>query len=127
MSNLVLDASAALAILQQEPGSDRWVESIQAATLSAVNFSEVVAKLLDIGMPADQAVSAVAALDLEVVAFDREQAVVAAQLREPTKRLGLSLVDRACLALARVKDRPVLTADRLWDRLTIGVKIHVIR
>jgi ribonuclease VapC len=123
VTDLVLDASAVLAILQQESGSDRWIDSVQAATLSAVNF----AKLLGIGMPADSALSAVAALNLEVIAFDREQAVVAAELREPTRHLGLSLGDRACLALARAKDLPVLTADRLWDRLKVGVKIHVIR
>jgi PIN domain nuclease of toxin-antitoxin system len=127
VSDVVLDASAVLAILQQETGSDRWADSLEAAALSAVNLSEVVAKLLELGMPADKALAAVAALGLEVVAFDREQAIVAAQLREPTKHLGLSLGDRACLALAQATHSPVLTADRLWDKLNFGIKILIMR
>jgi PIN domain nuclease of toxin-antitoxin system len=127
VNDLVLDASALLAVLQGEPGSDQWKYAVVGAPISAVNFSEVVAKLLDIPMPLPGVESVLDPLSLDVVAFSGVHAVVAAQLRAPTKYLGLSIGDRACLALAKVLGRRALTAERAWKSVDVGVTIVLIR
>ncbi len=127
MSSLVLDASALLAFLNAEPGTEQWVATVADSMISAVNFSEVVAKLADAGMPEAEIREALEPLGLEVVAFETRQAYEAGLLRPQTRYLGLSLGDRACLALARSKALPVLTADRTWEALQVGVEIRIIR
>ncbi len=127
MTDLVLDAPALLAVLQQERGAERWATSIEGAAISTVNVSEVVAKLLETDMPVDHALAVLDELGLAVVDFDLAQAVAAAQLRARTRRLGLSMGDRACLALAQTKKLAVLTADRAWADLRLGIKINLVR
>ncbi|MDR5676477.1 MAG: type II toxin-antitoxin system VapC family toxin [Armatimonadota bacterium] len=127
MSSLVLDASALLALLQGEPGSEPWEAAIADAAISAVNLSEVVAKLAELGMPEEEIRSTLEPLDLEVVDFDLEQAYQAGLLRRLTKPAGLSLGDRACLALARARQLPALTADHAWETVLAGVEIRIMR
>lgn len=128
MSSTVLDASALLALLNQEEGSEQVVESVAAgATVGAVNLSEVVSKLSLAGMPEPLIREALDPLGLEIVAFDVELAYRAALLAGPTRNAGLSLGDRACLALAAQLGLPALTADRAWRNLALQVQIHVIR
>ncbi len=129
----VLDASALLAFLQREPGQERVAEAIApGSAISAVNVSEVVAKLRDASTPEPairQSLDSLAARGLEVVPFDRSLALAAGFLRPLTRELGLSLGDRACLALGRVRGQPVLTADRGWTAVAgaLGVDVRVIR
>jgi ribonuclease VapC len=127
VSPVVVDASALLALLNGEPGADRVAEALPAGAIGAVNLSEVVAKLTDAGVPEAQLRSALAALGLDVRGFDADQAWEAGLLRTRTRSLGLSLGDRACLALGRALGRPVLTADRNWSKLRVGVEILTIR
>ncbi len=127
MSSLVVDASALLAALQQEPGTERWADRVEGATISTVNISEVIAKLLETHMSLDQVTFILDALNLTVVNFDLDQAIATAQLRGQTKRLGLSLGDRACLALAQTRRLPVLTADRAWEGLNVGIEVNLVR
>ncbi len=127
MSKAVLDASALLVLLGEEPGSDEVAGAIPGAAISAVNLSEAVAKLAEAGMPAPAIRSALDGLGLDVRPFDTAQAYVAGLLRPATRALGLSLGDRACLALGRELGWPVLTADREWARLKLPVKVQVIR
>ena len=130
---MVLDASALLALLQQEPGQMRATHAVESgAVISSVNLSEVAAKLRDIGVSeavVQQAVAALVARGLEVVDFDGALALVAAFLRPATRTLGLSLGDRACLALGKQRGEPVLTTDRAWASLppSLGVEVEVIR
>lgn len=123
----MLDASALLALLNAEQGSEEVEGSIPGAAISAVNLSEVVAKLVEGGMPGDAVRSSLEDLEIDVHPFDRESAYVSGALRTVTKHLGLSLGDRACIALGRQLKRPVLTADRNWRELKLGVEIRVIR
>jgi PIN domain nuclease of toxin-antitoxin system len=123
----VIDASALLAMLQDEPGGDRVVAALPDAFISAVNISEVVAKLCDKGFQPDQARETLEMLSLNVVDFDMSQAVAAGGLRPSTRSLGLSLGDRACLALAASSGVTALTTDRAWARLEVGVLVDVIR
>jgi ribonuclease VapC len=128
MNRIVLDASALLAILNQEPGGDTLTpELLSIAASSTVNLAEVQGKLVEQGLRADEAWEATLSPVREAVAFTPEQAKLAGALVVQTRALGLSLGDRACLALALVLKAPVYTADKPWKNLKVGVRIHVIR
>ena len=125
--SIVYDSSAVLAILLDEPGARRAAETLDHGVLSAVNASEVVARLIDRGAKDDDARGALQGLDLAVRPFDESLAVAAGLLRRSTRRRGLSLGDRACLALALRERAPVLTADRAWTELELDVEVELIR
>jgi ribonuclease VapC len=125
--NIVADASAILGALKNEPFSNLDPRRLVGATISAVNLCEVLSKLHDDGLNDAQAHAAVSTMDLRVVPFDEHQARAAARLRSVTRHLGLSLGDRACLALGERLRCAVVTADRVWASLDIGVNIMVIR
>jgi len=124
---VVLDASALLALLQAEPGAARVATLLPDAAVSAVNLSEVVAKLAEHGMPAAAIRTALEGLNLGIHDFDEHAAVEAGLLRPSTKALGLSLGDRACLALARELGLPAVTTERVWASANVGVDVEVIR
>ncbi len=128
MSRGVLDASALLALLNQERGSER-ITAILAdkVVMSTVNFSEVVAKLSNDGMPNEMIHSLLDSFELEVIDFDTELAYQTGLLRPLTKHAGLSLGDRACLALAQHLRLPALTTDRVWETLSLNIPDQVIR
>lgn len=130
----VLDASALLALVREESGAERVDLAIErGAAISAVNWAEVLSKLIETGGdPETVAARALPASDsgaggLTLVAFDGEQARAVARLRSRTRSLGLSLADRAALALAHSRGLPVLTTDRAWRSLRLSVRIEVIR
>ena len=123
----VLDASAILALLNDEKGADRVAALGQSGYISAVNGSEILTRQQDLGIPFDAAVSLFNDMQLSIVPFDAVRAVAAARLRAATKAYGISLGDRACLALAVELALPVLTADRIWQRLDVGVEVLLIR
>ena len=127
MSNYVLDASVLLALLNREKGHNQAAEFLWEGAISSVNLSEVVAKLSEQGMPQPGVRQALRDLDLEVVPFDEAMAFEAAKLRSVTRRQGLSLGDRACLATAAVAGGTAVTADRSWKRLKLGFDIQLIR
>jgi PIN domain nuclease of toxin-antitoxin system len=124
---VVLDASAVLALLNGEAGADAVAQVLPQAAMSAVNLSEVIAKLADAGMPERAIREALEGLPMEIVPFDRDQAYEAGLLRPSTKGVGLSLGDRGCLSQARRLGVPALTADRTWEALSVGAKVTVIR
>ena len=128
MSRIVLDASALLAVLNREPGADRLTPQLLGmATSSTVNLAEVQSKLVDRGLSPDDAWEATLSPIREAMAFTAEQAKSTGSLIAQTRALGLSLGDRACLALALALNAPVYTADKSWKNLKLGVRIHVIR
>jgi PIN domain nuclease of toxin-antitoxin system len=125
--DLVLDASALLAMLNGEPGQERVAGSLPSSCISAANLAEVVAGLINRGLPADRARQTTQALTIDTVPLERDQALLAGVLREATRQFGLSLGDRCCLALALTLGLPVLTTDRDWAHLDLGVDVRVIR
>jgi PIN domain nuclease of toxin-antitoxin system len=128
MNRIVVDASALLAVLNQEAGAERLTpELLSAAASSTVNLAEVQGKLLDQGLSSDDAWEATLSPIREAVSFTPEHARIAGDLVRQTRPYGLSLGDRACLALGIVMKAPVYTADRSWKNLKIGIRIHVIR
>lgn len=126
-NEMVADASAILAAVKNEPFTKVDPTRLVGAIVSAVNMCEVLSKLHDDGLTPAQADDVASRLELEVVAFDAMQASAAAELRLTTRSRGLSLADRACLALGRQRGCPVVTADRAWADLEIGVEVILIR
>ena len=128
MSRVVLDASALMAVINCEPGAEMLTPQIMnAAATSAVNLAEVHGKLLQRGFSPADAWNAAHGAVHETVTFTVEQAKTAGELVPQTRALGLSLGDRACLALGIALRAPVYTADRSWKSLKLGIRIHLIR
>jgi PIN domain nuclease of toxin-antitoxin system len=127
MIKYVLDASAVLAVLNGERGEKKVIPLLNESAVSSVNLTEVGAKLLEAGMDERSAQIAVSVLGIgEIVDFDEAQGWEAAKLRPLTKQYGLSLGDRACLALAIRLNIPAVTADKEWSKLK-SCKVLVIR
>jgi ribonuclease VapC len=128
MNKVVLDASVLLAILNQEPGAETLTpEVLSGAIISTINLAEVHGKLVGRGLPPDDAWEAVVSLIREAVPFTPEHARLAGELVAQARPLGLSLGDRACLALGLSLKAPVYTADKSWKKVKVGARIHVIR
>lgn len=123
----VLDASVVLAVIFSEPGSDRVGRYGPDVMISAVNMAEVASRLVDRRISTDVVTQCLVQLGARTVPFDTEQALLAGALREPTKKLGLSMGDRACLALAMREGAVVVTADKAWKKLALDVEIELIR
>ena len=123
----VLDASAVLAIIRDEPGAGRARVRLARSIVSSVNVAEVATKLVDWGISGPGLGRIVTQLGFEVMPFGPAQAIQTAELRVATRHRGLSLGDRACLALALSTGLPVLTADRAWRGLNLDVEIELIR
>lgn len=129
---VVLDASALIALLRDEPGADQVAQAldgaassvaeVSTAVISTVNLAEVHQQLGD-ELPALIGADGV----VRPVAFSPEDAQAAAALTATTRSAGLSLADRACLALAIRRGEPVLTADRAWATVAVGVEVQLIR
>jgi len=123
----VLDASALLALLNAEEGAQLVQDLLPAAVISTVNLAEVVTRLCAYGMPEDEIRETLALLGLHPMPFDEEQAFQAGLLYPQVQPFGLSLGDRACLALARQVAGTAVTADRVWEELDLEVGIQLIR
>ncbi|MBK9216576.1 MAG: type II toxin-antitoxin system VapC family toxin [Chloracidobacterium sp.] len=128
MNSLVFDSSAILAIYYDEPGKRKAQELLEEADpiISSVNLCEVYTKLLEDGLDAGAIRESFDALEIKAVDFDAGDALNAAELCRPTKGLGLSLADRACVALAMRNKTAVVTADRTWQKVS-GCEIKLIR
>jgi len=122
----VIDASAVLALLNGEPGADAVAAALGASVISAVNWSEVVQKVAERGLSTTDLADEMEGLGLAIVPFDVAHAQRAAELWAGGCR-SISLADRACLATASTAGLDVLTADRAWTALDIGVRIEPIR
>ncbi len=126
MNRVVLDTSAVLAFLFEEEGREKVKDKISDALLSTVNYAEAITKLCEKGIMLHNAKLFIDKMDIEIVDYTAEQALLTGELRNSTRHLGLSLGDRACLALAKLKNLPVLTADSAWAKLD-GFDIVLIR
>lgn len=124
---VVLDASALLAVILQEPGSDAVQAFLGRSVMSTVNLCEVHTRLIDSGISEADSARLVSSFEFEPLAFTTEMAVETARLRKLTRHLGLSMGDRCCIALASILGVPAITADRQWAKLDLGIDIHLIR
>jgi ribonuclease VapC len=128
VSDRVLDASAVLALLNREPGHEKVSVALPAALLGAVNLAEVISKLCERGAPPEVAAEAVRCLGVEIIPYTDGHALRTGELRPLTKAFGLSLGDRACLALAWERQATVITAERSWDdRVENAASVKILR
>jgi len=129
MNTSVIDASAVLAYLFDESGAGVVAELLGAgnALISSVNYAEAASKLVDRKMPEETVKTTMDNLGLEVVPYDEPQALLTGLLRKSCRSYGLSLGDRACLALAKTNDLPAMTADRVWKEIPLGLEVVLIR
>ena len=123
----VLDASALLALMQGEPGAQRVAAVMADALICTVNLAEVGVKVIGVGGVRGEVKQLLSRLGLGIVAFDEDLAWATADLRARTRSAGLSLGDRACLALAMREGATALTADRAWARLDLDCEVELIR
>jgi PIN domain nuclease of toxin-antitoxin system len=131
VDSVALDASAALAMLQQEAGGAAVTALIAGGAaeilISSVNLCEVVTKLIRDGLSSSDALEASSVLTQFLVPFDEEQALQAAAMYPTTRAHGLSLGDRACLALAAIRGAVAWTTDKDWRKVRTGTRVRVIR
>ena len=124
---VVLDASALLAYLQDEPGSEAIERVLAEAVMSSVNWAEVVQKSIAAGVVVEGMREDLETLGLEIVSFMPEDGEMAGRLWLQTRQAGLSLGDRACLSVGMRLDVPVLTCDRIWTTIGLTLDVQVIR
>jgi PIN domain nuclease of toxin-antitoxin system len=127
MSDVVFDASVVLAAVLREPGHEAILRQEGALLISAVNLAEARSRMVDKGYEREAIDQSISLFNLSVIPFDEEQATVTSELRRSTRAAGLSLGDRACIALAMTKGARVMTADRIWERASLPVEIELIR
>jgi PIN domain nuclease of toxin-antitoxin system len=129
MTEVVLDASALLALLKDEPGGPKVAEVVAASRMTTVNYAEVVSHFIHAGMPPLEVDAMLRPLPVRLIATDIEMARMAGRLRAVTAEAGLSLGDRFCLALALRDGIQAWTADKQWLKVSdaVGAKIVTIR
>ena len=129
MNMAILDSSALIALLKNEPYFKHLREVLPFSAMSTVNVAEVAKYFVEKHNIAIAVIkNAIESSLYEVIPFDSEQAYISAELITITKRYGLSIGDRACLALAITKKYPVYTADKIWANLNIpNLSINIIR
>lgn len=125
--SVVLDASAVLAVLQDEPGAAFVSSMMRGAVMSTINFSEAIQKAATQTGEYDRLPHMIARFDVQLIPFDSVQAQAAARLESRTRKRGVSFADRACLALGGATGLPILTGDRKWPELGLALDIRLIR
>ena len=125
--SIVFDSSALLAITFEEEGAEIAAQALNDGIISAVNASEVITRYVDLGASEEDALTSFRAFGLEIYPFDESLAISTGLMRSATRDAGLSLGDRACLALAIREHSSVLTADRAWATLDLDIAVELIR
>ena len=130
-TKIVLDASSVIALINREKGCEIVEKYLEDAIISTVNFAEVISvvnrELFKSEADRIEGLKLITDTLPQIIDFDVNQAIISGELDSITKKYGLSLGDRACLALAKYKNIPVLTADKSWSKLNLGIKIKLIR
>ena len=127
LSGYILDSSAVLAVILEEKGAEFIKDILDRSFMSTVNFSEVLTKLLKLGVPVDEAKKEILQTVNRIIPFNIDIATLAGKMIMQTERFGLSLGDRACIATGEIMAYDIITADKIWGKLKLSVKIKVIR
>lgn len=127
MTRYVYDSSALLAIILGEPGADVASANITNAMVSSVNLAEIFSRAEDKGIPADKTERFLIGKEVRFVDFDADLARVVGAMRAKTRSRGMSIGDRACIALALRERATIMTADRIWAELDLPCKVELIR
>jgi PIN domain nuclease of toxin-antitoxin system len=127
VAEAVLDASALLAFLRREPGAEKVAAVLTRSCISAVNLAETYGKMVEYGKRLEDVAYQVERLRIPVIPFDASQAQIAASFWKLTRSVGMSLGDRACLALALKTGVPAFTTEKEWLECDVGVQVVKIR
>ena len=129
MTNVVLDSSAILAVIQDEPGQEVVLPVLEGALVSTVNLAEVATCIAKLGVPKDVVHTTIAKLPIHPCNFGYDLVCFTGALIQETRQFGLSLGDRACLALGMMRKIPVFTADRVWKELenSLDIQVQLVR
>ncbi|HJD55783.1 MAG TPA: type II toxin-antitoxin system VapC family toxin [Rickettsia endosymbiont of Pyrocoelia pectoralis] len=128
MSKIIFDASALIALFAKEKGYLFIKEHMKDAVISSVNIAEVYKYCIEVrGLTQEEAKSLIKLLDIKIIDFCPDQALISATIIHKTKPYGLSLGDRACVALAIFKNYPILTCDKIWQKLDLSIKFIMAR
>lgn len=128
MSKVVFDASALIVLFAKEKGYELIKTHLKDAIISSINIAEVYKYCIEVqNLTKDEANSLIKLADIKIVDFSQEQALITAELVHKTKQYGLSLGDRACIALAMLKNHPVLTCDKIWQKVDVGLEFIMAR
>lgn len=128
MSKIVFDASALIALFAKEKGYELIKSHMKDAVISSVNIAEVYKYCIEVqNLTKDETQTLIKLADIKIIDFDDEQALITAEIVNKTKQYGLSLADRACIALAIIKNTSIVTCDRIWQKVDIGVEFIMAR
>ena len=127
MSRAVLDASAILALLRREKGSEKVAKRLRGSLVSSVNIAEVLCLSRDRGTSPEADAWALSNMELVCIPFDEEQAHVVASIYRATSGGNVGFADRACMSLGLLNKLPVLTGDREWKNFDIGLEVQLFR
>lgn len=127
MTSVVLDASALLALINKEKGYEIVEKYLPDSIMSSINLAEVATVLMRLDIPFDEVTDLLSNIMKEIIPFDERQAYIAARWYQKTKTFGLSLADRACLALAESKKLSVITADKAWANIDKSIEVILLR
>ena len=127
-NKIIFDASAVIALLAKEKGFEVIKRHLKNAIISSVNISEVYKYCIDKqNLTADECKNIMGISGIKIIDFDEKQALIAADIYPKNKEYGLSLGDRACIALATEKKYPILTCDKIWEKINLDVKFIMVR
>ena len=127
-NKIIFDASAVIALLAKEKGFEVIKRHLKNAIISSINISEVYKYCIDKqNLTADECKNIMGISGIKIIDFDEKQALIAADIYPKNKEYGLSLGDRACIALAIEKKHPILTCDKIWEKINIDVKFIMVR
>lgn len=128
MSKIVFDASALISLFAKEDGYQLIRKYIKNGVISSVNIAEVYKYCIETqNLTEEDSKSLIRLSDIKIIDFCPEQALISAKIIHKTKQCGLSLGDRACLALAMLKDYPIITCDKIWQKVDLNVEIIIAR
>lgn len=128
MSKIVFDSSAVIALFAKEKGYEFIQKHLKNAIISSVNIAEIYKYCIDTQkLTEDDSKTLIKMLDIKIIDFNEEQALITANLVSKTKQYGLSLGDRACIALATVGNHSIITCDRIWQKVNIGIEFIIAR
>jgi PIN domain nuclease of toxin-antitoxin system len=128
MSKIVFDASTLIALFAKETGYEFIKKQMKDAIISSVNIAEVYKYCIETqNLSEDEAKKLVKLSDIKIIEFTSDQALISASLITKTKQYGLSLGDRACIALGISGEYDIITCDQIWQKLDVDVKIMMAR
>lgn len=128
MSKIVFDSSAIIALFAKEKGYEFIKQHMKNAIISSVNIAEVYKYCINVqNLTEDDTKSLIEMLDIKIIDFNNEQALITASLVSKTKQYGLSLGDRACIALAIIGNHSIITCDTIWQKVDVGIEFIMAR